>query len=214
MGAVHRIDSGAVPIGRGLLRDRATEARVLSRALASIGHELGQAICLDLKSTPTQVETPMGSLCVVPRPTTDWAVVVTTKGDMEVFGTHIAKSLPPAKVGYMAFEGRRGLAALNAPVREIQLPPVKGPVGLLVVGKSVLATGCTAISLTRTAITTYSPQRLAIATVFYSLEGLCELELEFPEAEIYVTGEPDLLNAEGLLVPGVGLIEERLGEAS
>jgi uracil phosphoribosyltransferase len=139
------------------------------------------------------------------------SIVVTTKFDLETFGRAISATLEPSKVGYMNFEGRRGLDALNSPVREIELPDVRnGVVDAVVIAKSCLATGCTAISLARTAVQEYSPRILVIATIFYSMSGLRELEEAFPHAHMFVVGEPDEMDGDGLLHPGVGLLEDRL----
>src|SRR5262249_29217999 len=108
--------------------------------------------------------------------------------------------------------GRRGLDALNSPIRETSLPDQRGqPVASLVVAKATLATGCTAVSLTKKALLHYQPDWLTIATVFYSIAGLDMLRDAFPNAHIFVVGEPDDVIEGGLLSPGIGLLAERMG---
>lgn len=80
----------------------------------------------------------------------------------------------------------------------------------LIVAKSVLATGCTAVHLARKAIETYNAQSIIIASVFYSEIGINEITNELPQSKIYVFGDPDKLNADGMLVPGVGNLDMRL----
>jgi uracil phosphoribosyltransferase len=139
------------------------------------------------------------------------SVVVTTKPDLKEFGHAIADVLAPCELGYMSFQGRRGLDALTGPVREMELPDLGGEkVSLLVIAKSTLATGCTAVSLTQTAVRQYSPNAVVIASIFHSVRGLQELTREFPGANIYVVGDPDRLGVDGMLYPGVGMLELRM----
>jgi site-specific DNA recombinase len=134
-----------------------------------------------------------------------------TAADLELFGRVLAESLEPVLVGFMDFEGRCGLEALEAPVREVELPATRGrKVANLVIAKSVLATGCTAISLTQTALNAYQPDRILIASLFYSITGINELTAEFPSAEDLVLGEADRLDSNGMLHPGIGLNENRV----
>ena len=91
------------------------------------------------------------------------------------------------------------------------LPNVKGKkIDSILIAKSVLATGCTAISLTRKALSEYVPDKVIIVAAFYSTRGLDDLTAEFPNAHIFVVGDPDDLEENGLLVPSIGLLEERL----
>ncbi len=139
------------------------------------------------------------------------AAVITTKDDMRYFGAGVIEVLGNCTIGHMDFRGRRGLQALNSPVREIEFPDMKpNSANLLIIGKSVLATGCTAVSLTKAALYRFVPEKLIIVSIFYSSTGLAELRSEFPNAYLFVVGEPDLLTEDGLLVPGIGLLDERL----
>jgi uracil phosphoribosyltransferase len=51
-----------------------------------------------------------------------------------------------------------------------------------------------------------------LVSIFYSNAGIAELRESFPNAYIFVVGEPDNLTDDGLLVPGVGLLDERIRE--
>ncbi|NEB00298.1 uracil phosphoribosyltransferase [Streptomyces sp. SID13726] len=195
----------------GVIRDRDSEPAEIRKALVNLGREFGRVLAGMLCLEPAVVVTPLDEECSTLKLRDDLTVVVTTKADLELFGRVLAESLEPALVGFMDFEGRRGLEALESPVREIELPATRGrKVTNLVIAKSVLATGCTAISLTQTALNAYQPERILIASLFYSITGINELAAEFPTAEYLVLGEADRLDGNGMLHPGVGLIEKRI----
>jgi uracil phosphoribosyltransferase len=195
----------------GVVRDRESSAAQIEEALRFLGHEIGRCLTAMLQLEPAVVTTPLNEVVRTLRLRNDLTAIVTTRADLDVFGKQIAATLSPTILGYMDFEGRRGFDAPDTPVREIQLPdPGSRPVSALVIAKSILATGCTAISLTRTAVAHYKPTRLVVASLFYSHSGLSELAAEFPNAEFLVVGEADELDDSGILHPGVGLIEERI----
>ncbi len=188
-----------------------SEVRV---ALSRLAEELAKRVLEVRYLTDATITTPMRDEIRVRTVRNQVSVVVTTKPDMASFGEAIAAILSPCYLGYMNFHGRRGLAALNTSVRDAQLPSVgTSAVDVLLVGKTTLATGCTAISLTQTAVTTYRPRALCILTVFYSRQGLHDLIQAFPNAEIFLVGEPDDLDHDGMLRPGVGLLESRMIDA-
>jgi hypothetical protein len=167
--------------------------------LEHIGVLLGRNVsAIVRKSTPSDRGT---SACVL----------MTTKGDMGHFGSGLREALEPCHLGYMDFGGRRGLAALNTPMREMYLPDIEGKaVKAVVVAKAVLATGCTAISLTGTAMAKFLPQLLVIVTIYYSAEGLSEVLRAFPNAIFVLIGEPQLRNTDEFLIPGIGLLDANI----
>jgi hypothetical protein len=113
--------------------------------------------------------------------------------------------------GFMDFKGRRGVTALDSPVRNIDLPHSSDePVVNLIIGKAVLATGCTAISLTKESTRKYMPRRIIIASCFYSKKGVSELMHEIPNADLILVGEADKINNDGMLEPGIGNLDQRL----
>jgi uracil phosphoribosyltransferase len=207
---VRRIDAGVALYYAGIVRNRDSTPEEIRHALGNLGQEVGRELASVLCLEPTVVVTPLNESCSTLKLRDELTAVVTTKADLELYGKALASKLEPVIIGNMDFEGRRGLTALDTPVREVELPIPHGrQVVNLVVAKSVLATGCTAISLTRTAMRYYQPERLVIATLFYSLTGIDELAAEFPDAQFLVLGEADKLDDNGMLHPGVGLIEQR-----
>ncbi|CAH2606349.1 conserved protein of unknown function (plasmid) [Rhodovastum atsumiense] len=194
------------------IRDKSLNAKEIKQILTAIGCEIGR-ICGEAMKvakdeafiTPQNVNF-NGVVVRIPR-----LVVITTKADAETLGHGISASSGATDQGYINFQGIRGKKALNAPVREACFPNLGGHnVEAVIVGKAVLATGCTAISLTKSAITQYMPSRLFIASIFYSKAGLADLVNEFPRSEIIIIGNCDGLDEDGMLIPGVGDLDARL----
>lgn len=210
MGEIRRVTSPYCEYLAGIIRDRRSTPEQVRDALARLGSELGRHVLESHYLHPAVVTTPVNDEVEILSLSNATTLIITTKSDLDSFGAAAAAMLSPARIGYMNFEGRRGLQALNAPVRDMDLPRIEAPVDTLIVAKSTLATGCTAISLTRTALEEVSPALLVIITVFHSLEGLQELQDAFPDAVIYCIGEPDALDENGMLHPGIGLLDERV----
>lgn len=193
-----------------ILRSSQSSPEELRMSLKEIGCEFGKKIIEEFYLQEKEITTPMN--CEVRALVADipLSIVITTKEDANHLGKGLSEILKNSMQGYMDFEGRRGPETLTNPIREIVLPDVNNErVGTLIIGKTMLATGCTAISLTKTALSKYLPDKLVIASIFYSIRGLKDLQREFPNAFIFLINDPDDLNEEGLLVPGVGLINER-----
>lgn len=143
-------------------------------------------------------------------------IVYSTKDDFNFFAKGIANMLPNVEIGYMDFNGVRGEDALTQPIRGIKHPNIQknANIDTVVIAKAVLATGCTAISLTRNILAKYQPNHLIIASAFYSERGIEELLNEFPKlAGVYLIGEKDNLDHNGMLIPGVGNLDERIQES-
>lgn len=184
----------------------------LHAALRELGEAVARAIVERFYLAQEAFRTPMGVEVQAAVPRFPLTVAVTTREDFDHFATGLARVLGNCALGSMDFEGRRGQDALSSPVRTVVLPDLPGQrVDSLVIAKATLATGCTAVSLTRTALGQYTPDRLIIAAVFYSQRGLDMLRAEFPNAHIFVVGQPDEVTPDGLLVPGIGILAERLG---
>lgn len=186
----------------------------LRKCLEDLGKLLSQEILQKGFISERKFITPMRCEVKGPRLTiSGCVVVVTTSIDKDSFGKGIAGNFKEVKQGEMNFSGLRGMQALNCSPCEIKLPDIVNP-DLLVVGKTVLATGCTAISLTRTAVEKLRPKKTIVASVFYSTKGLEELcrGLAGIDFEVFVIGEPDELNEDGMLIPGVGDLDRRIQE--
>lgn len=196
---------------RTQVRNKKSESEELRDSVFELGRIIGQKITGNL-AIPEQVITPMEKSfngVIFPNKT---SVIISTEDDFEFLAKGVASIIKNSVRGFMNFGSTRGQAALNAPVRSASLPDLKfaSYIDNLIIVKSVLATGCTAISLTNKAIEKYKPKNLIIATIFYSIIGIQELSSEFPHATIYLFGDPDELDSNGMLQPGVGNIDARL----
>src|SRR5216683_1980154 len=190
------------------IRNRETLPGELRKAIYRVGGELGKKVVEKFCLKQETLKTPMNHemTCIVPD--IPASAIITTRDDMQYFGMGVTEVLGNCTRGFMDFRGHRGLQALNSSVRDIEFPDMKhNAVNLLIIGKSVLATGCTAVSLTKAALYHFLPEKLIIISIFYSNAGIAELKSSFPNAHIFVVGDPDLLTEDGLLVPGIGLLE-------
>lgn len=211
MNRIIKINTPYVLSLANLIRDRNTGSDELKQYLQELGEEISKEIVSRFYLKNKKIITPLNHEYKGVVQELPMAIIITTKDDMEHIGYGMSKLFKNSKMGYMNFEGRRGQDSLCTPVREIVFPDLKQErVDALIIAKSVLATGCTAISLTKSALNQYMPDRLFIITIFYSTRGLHDIKKEFPNAYIFIVGESDDLNENGLLVPGIGLLEERL----
>ena len=212
MAEVYKLTEPYILAQAGIIRRASSTSSELRIALYRLGGELGKRIVENFYLRKRSITTPMNCDTTSIVPEIPLSAVITTKDDMPFFGKGLTEVLGDYTLGYMNFEGRRGIQALNSSIRTIEFQNQRHKaVELLVIGKSVLATGCTAISLTRTALAHFNPEKLIITTIFFSNNGLADLMQEFPHASIFVVGEPDTLTEDGLLTPGVGLLDERMG---
>lgn len=210
MSLLKKVNSDIASYHSGVVRNRDSNAEQIRQSLTEIGVEFAREIAT-LQSSPATVITPLGEPFETISLARGLTAVVSTKGDVTTFGRALADNLQPSILGYLNYEGRRALDALNTPIREIELPdPGRRTTETLLIAKAVLATGCTAISLTDTAVDFYRPSKLLIASIFHSLSGVQELQAKFPSATILTLGSSDSLDSEGILHPGVGLLEDRM----
>jgi len=197
------------------VRDNETTSELLRKRLFDLGRITSETIVGEGLMSPKKVITPMGQSFQgysVPKTTT---VIISTRDDYEFFAEGIRYALPSTYKGYMDFGGDRGLEALRSKRRAIEFPTITAGerVDTVIIAKSVLATGCTAVSLTQSAIAKYHPKTVFVAAVFYTQKGIDELLHDIPNIDkIYVHGEPDLLNDDGMLIPGLGNLDARMAD--
>lgn len=213
MANIYKIDNPFALTQASIIRRRESSSEDLAVALRNLGTEVAKHITEKFYIYEDTVTTPdpLARSVTLPFVRVPLSVVITTKEDLQYFAHGLKRVLNNCESGWMDFEGRRGLEALDSPVRTMQFPDLSGQaVDSLIIGKATLATGCTAVSLTRTAFGRYMPERLIIASVFYSIRGLEMLGREFLNAHIFVVGEPDSVTDDGLLDPGIGILPQRL----
>lgn len=166
MAEILKVSSAYALALKAIIRNKQSSPEELRVALSRLGEEIGRRTAERFLTQQSIITTPLDEETEEITIGNHVCAIVTTKDDLEIFGQAIANIVEPCVVGYMNFEGRRGMAALTSSVREIQLPQTSEAIDVLVAAKAVLATGCTAITLTRTAIREYKPVKLVIATIF------------------------------------------------
>ncbi|WP_088227348.1 uracil phosphoribosyltransferase [Desulfosporosinus sp. FKB] len=195
------------------IRDCNTDKEMLRKSLYELGVMVGQEICLENMSSEVKVHTPMKEeFKGFNIDTSKEYIVISTKDDYAYFANGLSSVIGDCYRGYIDFGGSRGEDVYTSPIRSIDLPDIKTgrPVEFVIIAKSVLATGCTAISLAKKALEKYMPRGIIIASAFYSERGVYELKREIPHAEIYVCTNPDQVDHDGMLIPGVGNLDQRL----
>lgn len=208
-----QLNNGYIQVLETRIRDINTKGEELKKSLLELGAIVGQEICADNMLSDVTVNTPMGNTYNgVKIDKSKEHVVISTKDEYEYFAEGIARQLNGCYRGYIGFIGTGKEDEFCAPIRTIDLPDIKTgkPVEYVIIAKSVLATGCTAISLAKKAIEKYMPNGIIIASAFYSERGVLELKKQLPHAKIYVCTDPDEINTDGMLLPGVGNLDLRL----
>lgn len=212
---IKRLDSSYSESHKSVIRDSRSKQVELKESVRTLREELGKKIITDYFLVRESITTPMNiQLDDIWLPRVPLCAVITTKDDFSFLGIGLSSVLSNSISGYMDFNGQRGVQALNAEIRHMELPEPKGQsVNTLIIAKAVLATGCTAIHLTKKAMSKYMPRKIIITSVFYSQNALVELNYEIPNSDIIVVGDPDMLDDDGMLVPGIGNLDNRLQEA-
>lgn len=213
---MYKIENSFVTMLQTKVRKKQTESEELQETLFKLGEYIATEIIGNEFLQSESVTTPLneqfqGLIMIQPK-----TMVISTKDDYKYFASGISKNLNNCLRGYMDFAGLKGVQTLSSPIRSISLPDInKGEiVDTIIVAKSVLATGCTAISLLRKAIEVYNPNNIIVASIFYSNQGVSELKTEMPRCKIYVCGNADSLNKEGMLIPGIGNLDKRLNASN
>lgn len=196
---------------KSIIRSESSSPELLKKSIFNLGEEFAKTITEKYDLKQKTIRTPMSHTIEALLPKYSRSVIITTKDDFESLGMGLNNKLENSLLGYMDFEGRRGAAALDSPIRNIDLPnSTDEPVVNLIIGKAVLATGCTAVSLTKESVIKYMPRRIIIASCFYSKRGVSELMHEIPNADLILVGEDDRINDDGMLEPGIGNLDHRL----
>jgi uracil phosphoribosyltransferase len=211
MDNIKRINDKFSESYKSVIRNVTSSSEEIQGAIKILGTELGKFIFGQYFTKNKNIETPMGLSIDSLFPNQHKIAIMTTKDDFEYLGKGLESIFENTISGYMNFEGQRGLQALNSSVREMCLPEQGNePINTLLIGKAVLATGCTAISLTKTALQKYMPRNLIICSIFYSRQGVKDIVTSLPNADIILVGEPDNIDTDGMLVPGIGNLDERI----
>lgn len=196
------------------IRDQTTETDSLRESLFKLGEIMGDEILGQCKLSIKSILTPRQSIFngVKTKADDGITIIISTKDDYFYFANGIAKGCSSVYRGYIDFDGKRGEDVYSSPYRSIEFPEINPALSVkrIIIAKSVIASGCTAITLAKTAFAKYYPEELIIVAPFFSQKGVDELQAELRNAKIYVAFGPDALDADNMLVPGVGNIDARL----
>ncbi len=140
------------------------------------------------------------------------SIIISTRDDYDYFAKGISKGCDIIYRGYIDFLGHRGESVYSSPIRSIEFPEIKvaGEIKRIIIAKSVIASGCTAITLAKSAMSRFEAEELIIVAPFYCKKGVEELQAELRRAKMYVAFGPDEIDTDGMLIPGVGNIDQRL----
>lgn len=187
-------------------KDATNETR--HRALIELGSEIGEAIVEAYFLKSAEVLTSSGGSRLLPVRQTPLTVLATPRGDLSHLHQGLLRSIPNAHSAWVDFGGERDAERLKA-VRGTSSWANVGqtPVHTLIIGKAVLATGCTAVELTRRAIGRYTPKHVIVTAVVWAESGVELIKREFPSATLIVVGEPDVLVEGDMLFPGLANVD-------
>lgn len=213
---MHKIENLFVTMLQTKVRKKQTGSEELKEALFQLGEYMCTEIIGNEFLESECVITPLdeqfhGLIMIQPK-----TMIISTKDDYEYFAAGISKNLNNCLRGYMDFAGLKGVQTLSSSIRSVSLPEINNGeiIDTIIIAKSVLATGCTAISLLKKAIEVYNPSNIIVASVFYSNQGVLELKMKMPKCKIYVCGDADSINKDGMLVPGIGNLDKRLSASN
>lgn len=206
---MERLNSEYCEALKNEIRDVSCDSEKIKENLINLGRNLGEKIYEKYFLDNKNITTPLGISISGRYPLYKQIIVVSTSDDYELFGNGIAQVFRNSKRGKIDFGGVHGFDALQSPFRSITLPDAQN-VDTVIIAKSVLATGCTAISLIRKVMEKYWPDNIIVASIFYSEAGYEELMNQSKTKDVFVIGNPDELLDNGLLTPGMGNLDERI----
>jgi uracil phosphoribosyltransferase len=194
------------------IRNSLATSENICGSLYHLGVSLGRKIIESKMLQETQIKTPEGNLIKGRSLEDAISVIITTKDDFEFLGKGIYSVFDLAYMGYFEFERNAGYATLTSSIRSMEIPQIStNRVANLIIAKSVIATGCTAIALARNALQNYFPKNTIIASAFYTEAGVMELQAALPHADLFVVGSPDKLMEDRItLSPGIGHLDQRM----
>jgi uracil phosphoribosyltransferase len=209
---VNRINNNFSEAIKTEIRDDSSTCETIRTSLSQLGMLFGQEIIGGEYVTLQEITTSQNVKIIGNKIVNKKTLIISTRDDYRFFAAGIAYLFKDCLMAYMDFGGKRGLEALTHPVRAMSLPELRHgeQISTVIVAKSVLATGCTAISLLRKAMSEYFPDDIYVCSAFYTEKGIRELTADFPKVKIYVTGEPDMLDNNEMLLPGIGDLDSRV----
>ncbi|WP_270566670.1 uracil phosphoribosyltransferase [Clostridium beijerinckii] len=192
-------------------RDKSCNGKELKKTYANLGGIFAIELASYFDFVECDVVTPLnqayiGSKCVG----SNNLLFVSTFEDNESFTKTIGDYYGIKE--YAKLNVDRAENGWEASVISFEFPQNIGEIKTVIFCKSVLATGCTAKAILKKICEICNPDNIIVVGILSSNEAIEELKREYRYLNInFLIGEIDKLeNETGLLIPGVGMIEDRL----
>lgn len=191
-------------------RDRSYSGEELKKTYKNLGSIFALELANYVEFKECNIITPLNKEYTGTKCVDDNLLFVSTFEDNEVFTKTIGDFYEVKR--YAKLDVDRADKGWEASLVSIELPKNIGEVKTIVFCKSVLATGCTAKTILKKIIEECNPENVLIVSIISSHEAIQELRDEYKYLNInFLVGEIDILDVgAGLLLPGVGMIEDRL----
>jgi len=185
----------------------------LVQVYKKLGHVFGVFLSNHFILESSPIKTPTGAEYLGSKLDVGNILFVSTFEDNDFFAQQIGSFYENAL--YAKLDVDRKSKGWEANIVKVDLPKVNN-IDTVIFCKSVLATGCTAKTILNEIVQHYNVSNVIVTSILGSQEAIDELSNEFKYLNIkYLVGEIDLLDSEtGLLMPGVGQIEERLAKTA
>jgi uracil phosphoribosyltransferase len=196
------------------IRDMRTDGARIARDLQLLGQEMAKHLVKHFFLEQRQVVTPMDHTVDGLAPAIPQCVIVSKHEEHAHFATGAQYILDGSERGFVDFGGKRGPEVSKREPVGVKFPSLRGnDVDTIVVAKAGIAGGCTVKEMARLATEKYGPCRIVFMAAFYTREGVDGIRREFAKGTFVVAGDPDTLNNERMLIPGIGQLNERLRSA-
>jgi uracil phosphoribosyltransferase len=177
----------------------------------SIGQEMARHVIQEFFLEPLEVKTPMGEIVHGHVSAFPMTVIISKREERTYFAAGMQDRLENSTRGYVDFGGRRGPEVLKYGPTGIDLPDLANKVvDTVCVSKTAIAGGCTVVEMARLAVEEYAPSRIVFVSAFYTNQGIEEIADRYRKAFFVVAGDADSLDANRMLLPGIGQLQARL----
>ena len=201
---VFEVDHPLIRLHLTRLRDKTTSTSLFRQSVRRLATLLAYEATKDLVVKTTRVQTPLAETDGVDLSQRVGLVPILRAGLGMV--DPVLDLLPSAEVWHLGLYRDEATAK---PVRYYDKLPAQHPVDLAVVLDPMLATGGSAMAALMT-LREWGVQRVKVASLIASREGIDEVSAQFPETQIYVCQIDPILNENKFIVPGLGDAGDRI----
>ena len=201
---VFEVDHPLIRLHLTRLRDKTTSTSLFRQSVRRLATLLAYEATKDLVVKTTRVQTPLAETDGVDLSQRVGLVPILRAGLGMV--DPVLDLLPSAEVWHLGLYRDEATAK---PVRYYDKLPAQHPVDLAVVLDPMLATGGSAMAALMT-LREWGVQRVKVASLIASREGIDEVSAQFSETQIYVCQIDPILNENKFIVPGLGDAGDRI----